>query len=86
MVLDRGYFLEYYGNRTVFDKAKACRKMFSKISTTAFDPDCFRDGLEDFVRSVPCPRDGICYEEDNPANVLSGYQLTYKIQDTAQSR
>ena len=31
-VLDRGYFLSFYGNRTVFDKGKACQQMFKKIS------------------------------------------------------
>ena len=32
-VLDRGYFLSFYGNRTVFDKGKACQQMFKKISS-----------------------------------------------------
>ena len=35
-VLDRGYFLEYYGNRSVFDKARACDKMFKKVRLSQF--------------------------------------------------
>ncbi len=49
-VVDRGYFLEYYGNRTLFDKHRACKKMFSKISTIAYDSACYEDGVQDFVR------------------------------------
>lgn len=85
-VLDRGYFLEYYGNRTIFDKARACDKMFRKISTAAYDPNCFDQGEEDFLRTVPCPRGQLCPEEDNPMHVVKGYQLTYRIQDLATSR
>jgi hypothetical protein len=85
-VLDRGYFLEYYGNRSVFDKARACEKMFRKISTAAYDPNCFDEGEEDFLRTVPCPKGQLCPEEDNPSHVVKGYQLTYRIQDIATSR
>ena len=85
-VLDRGYFLEYYGNRTVFDKAKACELMFDKISKISYDPDCYDDGQEDFLRGVPCTKDQLCNEEDNPNNVIKNYQFTYRIQDYAQSR
>ena len=35
---------------------------------------------------MPCPKDELCAEEDNPANVVPGYQLTYRIQDPSQSR
>ena len=54
-VLDRGYFLGFYGNRTVFDKSKACQQMFKKISEDAYDPDCYDDGEQDFLRRIPCP-------------------------------
>lgn len=85
-VLDRGYFLEYYGNRSLFSKEKACSKMFDKISTIAYDADCHDEGTQDFLRSVPCPKGGICPDEDNPNNLVDASQLTYHIQDSLQSR
>ena len=85
-VLDRGYFLEYYGNRSVFDKGKACQKMFNKISSAAYDSACFSDGEEDFLRSVPCKNGRLCPDEDNQENVVPTSQLTYRIQDLVQSR
>ncbi len=42
--------------------------------------------LTQTFRSVPCPPDGLCLEEDNPSNVISGHQLTYRIQDPLQPR
>ena len=63
-VLDRGYFLEYYGNRSLIDKDSACRRMFDKVSTAAYDVDCYDDGEQDFLRSVPCPKGSICKEDD----------------------
>ena len=85
-VLDRGYFLEFYGNRSVFDKGKACEKMFNKISTVAYDSKCFSGGEQDFLRSVPCQQMKLCPDEDNQYNVVSKSQLTYRIQDLVQSR
>ncbi|KAK6631883.1 hypothetical protein RUM44_006913 [Polyplax serrata] len=84
-VLDRGYFLEYYGNRTIEDKDLACSRMFSKISTTAFDSVCYNQG-EDFLRKVPCPEGQLCPDEDVPWNVVKGYQFTYAVQDLRQPR
>ncbi|XP_066992401.2 integral membrane protein GPR180 [Anabrus simplex] len=86
-VLDRGYFLEYYGNRTVVNKEKACRLMFNKINTVAYDSSCNYDGGEiDFLRKVPCPKNQLCLDEDNPWNVVKGHQLTFIIEDVNQPR
>ena len=85
-VLDRGYFLEFYGNRSIFDKGRACEKMFQKISTAAYDSTCYSDGEEDFLRSVPCENGELCPDEDNKDNVVPKSQLTYRIQDLVQSR
>ncbi|XP_063216175.1 transmembrane protein 145 [Bacillus rossius redtenbacheri] len=84
-VLDREYFLEYYGNRSLHDKELACEKMFNKISTIAFDYDCFNQG-EDFLRKVPCPKDELCPEENPPWNVIKGHQFTFAIEDLKQPR
>lgn len=84
-VLDRGYFLEYYGNRTVADKDKACEKMFNKISKIAYDSVCYEDG-EDFLRKVPCPKNKLCYDEDSPSDVVKGSQFTFHIEDVKEPR
>uniref|UniRef100_A0A0K2V630 Transmembrane protein 145like [Nasonia vitripennis] n=1 Tax=Lepeophtheirus salmonis TaxID=72036 RepID=A0A0K2V630_LEPSM len=85
-VLDRGYFLEYYGNKSLANKSRACETMFKKINSVSYDSSCNQDGVEDFLRSIPCTKDGLCLEEDRPENVVDGYQFTYRIQDYLQSR
>ena len=47
---------------------------------------CYDDGEQDFLRSVPCEKDKLCVEEDNPKHVVPGSQFTYRIQDVVQSR
>nr|CAD7259527.1 unnamed protein product [Timema shepardi] len=84
-VLDRGYFLEYYGNRSVANKEKACARMFNKVSTMAFDEKCFDQG-EDFLRKVPCPEGQLCVDEDIPWNVIKHHQFTFIIEDLKQPR
>ncbi|XP_069698644.1 integral membrane protein GPR180 [Periplaneta americana] len=84
-VLDRGYFLEYYGNRTIVNKEKACTQMFNKISTIAYDFRCYDQG-EDFLRKVPCPKGSVCVDEDAPWNVVKGHQFTFVIEDLMQPR
>jgi hypothetical protein len=84
-VLDRGYFLEYYGNRSIVNKEKACTKMFNKISTIAYDSSCYDQG-EDFLRKVPCPKGSVCVDEDAPWNVVKGHQFTFVIEDLMQPR
>ena len=49
-VLDRGFFLEYYGNRSLFDKGRACNRMFRRVSTAAYDAVCQNEGQQDFLR------------------------------------
>ncbi|PVD26526.1 hypothetical protein C0Q70_14203 [Pomacea canaliculata] len=60
--------------------------VFKKIDQIAFDYVCNKDGVEDFLRAIPCPRNQLCSDEDNPANVIPGYQFTYKVRDTQQPR
>nr|CAG4645439.1 EOG090X03T7 [Lynceus sp. MCZ IZ 141354] len=85
-VLDRGYFLEYYGNSSVANRELACALMTKKISSVAYDSQCFDDGKEDFLRKVPCPLNGLCVDEDKQENVVKGHQFTYAIQDLVQPR
>lgn len=84
-ILDRAYFLEYYGNRTLKDKDLACKKMFSKVKEIAYDPVCFNEG-EDFLRKVPCLKDKLCYEEDYPWEVVKGSQFTFHVEDLKEPR
>merc|ERR1712062_635487 len=85
-VLDRANFLEYYGNRSLANRQDACEKMFDKINSVAYDSNCNDDGEQDFLRSIPCPRNSLCIEEDNPENVVTNSQFTFKIQDLYQAR
>ncbi|KAH3854170.1 uncharacterized protein LOC127875469 isoform X2 [Dreissena polymorpha] len=85
VLVDSDYFLEFYGNQSVHG-ADTCSKMFRKIDTMAFDYPCHTDKTEDFLRKIPCPSGQLCIDEDNPKNVLPGYQFTYRIQNSVQPR
>lgn len=82
-VLDRALFLDYYQNRRIYDKKEACKHMFTRINASAFDSVCNPHG-NDYLRRIPCPRDGLCVDEDNPGNVVKNHQFTYVIQDLQQ--
>lgn len=84
-LLDREYFLEYYGNRTVADKEQACKLMFHKVNQTAFDKVCNKRGA-DYLRRVPCPAGQLCIDEDPSFYVVKDSQLTFKISRQQQPR
>ncbi|KAJ8679143.1 hypothetical protein QAD02_014930 [Eretmocerus hayati] len=84
-VLDRGYFLDYYGNRSIRDRKRACAVMFKTVNKTSYDLKCNDEG-KDYLRRVPCPRGKLCPDENLPQNVISGYQFTYTIKDIYQPR
>ncbi|XP_020293360.1 transmembrane protein 145 [Pseudomyrmex gracilis] len=84
-ILDRGHFLEYYGNRTLRDKSTACAYMFNTLKKSSYDPHCNEEG-QDFLRRVPCPQDKVCPDEDSVWNIVKGHQFTYVIQDFWQPR
>lgn len=48
-VLDRGRFLEYYGNRTIVNKDLACAMMFKTLNQTSYDQKC-NDKGKDYLR------------------------------------
>ena len=37
-------------NRSLFDKTKACRRMFERVSDAAYDAVCQNEGQQDFLR------------------------------------
>ena len=85
VVVDSEYFIDFYGNRTL-PLSEVCPVMLKKIDTIAFDYVCNTNGVEDFLRAIPCPQGRLCSDEDNPSNVLPGYQFTFKVRDTEQPR
>lgn len=85
-VLDRGYFLEYYGNSTVSERNSACISMFNKINTVAYDSQCHDGGSQDLLRKVPCPYGQLCLDEDNPKNVVENFQFSFHVEDLSQPR
>lgn len=85
-VLDRGRFLDYYGNRTIANRDVACEKMFSRLNSMAYSSPCNPEAKGDYLRRVPCPRGALCPDEDNPGNVVHGNQFTYVISDLNQAR
>lgn len=80
-VLDKGDFLDFYDNRTLANKEKACQKMFSNLDHVTFDKSCNVNGKSDFLRTVPCEVGKLCPDEDDPKNIIPGNQFTYVISD-----
>ena len=90
VVVDSEYFLEFYGNRTLWNKEKACPAMFNKIDTVAWESGCSAmqgKDRQDNLRKVPCEIGSLCDDEKLTAEwVLPGYQFTYRVQDVLQPR
>ncbi|KRY41649.1 tRNA-dihydrouridine(20a/20b) synthase [NAD(P)+]-like [Trichinella spiralis] len=73
--------------KTVYRSDNAsCKQLMSRLSDLAFERRCFPKNGQDFFRSIPCPVGNICPDEDDRTNVISGYQLTFRIQDVIQAR
>lgn len=85
-VLDKYNFLEYYGNRTIYNKDLACQRMFGRLNRLAYDKTCNRNAKGDYLRQVPCPHGQLCDDEDAPTNVVPNNQFTYAIRDFIQPR
>lgn len=85
VLVDSEYFMDYYGNRTSPHPSR-CPLMFNKIDTIAFDYQCKPKGEEDFLRKVPCQENQLCIDEDDPKDVIDGYQFTYRIRDLERPR
>ena len=83
--VDSEYFLEYHGNSTSSSPG-TCNAMFNKIDKIAFDRRCKPNGKEDFLRHIPCPEGKLCQDEDEPSNVMPGYQFTYRVLDLKYPR
>nr|CAG4649218.1 EOG090X03T7 [Scapholeberis mucronata] len=85
-VLDRGYFLEYYGNSSMPQKKDACNLMFNRIDTVAYDSQCNDGGSQDLLRKIPCHVGQLCVDEDNPKNVVANFQFSFHVEDLSQPR
>ncbi|GAB0090797.1 hypothetical protein DMENIID0001_055600 [Sergentomyia squamirostris] len=86
-VLDRMTFLEgFYGNRSLMDRELACQRMFSSLDRIAYSSECNSHAKADYLRQIPCRRNQLCWDEDTPANVVSGSQFTFVISDLIQPR
>lgn len=86
VLVDSEYFKEFYGNRTIALRNKACEVMFKKINHIAYDSECKPNGKEDIIRHIPCPKNKLCIDEDEPQNVIPNFQFTYRIQDPKHPR
>lgn len=84
-VLDGAHFINYYKNRGLMNKEQACQVMFQDLNNSAYHPKCNVNG-QDMFRRIPCPKGGLCIDEDTPWNVIKKNQFTYVIQNTGQPR
>lgn len=81
------HFERIYAHRAVKnDASKFCPIALKAATEVAFDARCSPNGKQDFFRKIPCTTGQLCSEEDEPENVVRGFQLTYQVQDKAQAR
>jgi len=61
--------------------------MFERISKVSHDPYCFPEGTENLLKRIPCPKDGIC-PDDQATNesVVKGHQFTFAISDPSKAK
>ncbi|KJH43631.1 hypothetical protein DICVIV_10349 [Dictyocaulus viviparus] len=60
----------------------SCGAIMKNISKLGFDSRCLTDGSRgDIFRSVPCSKDRLCREEDDPRVVVPGCQLTMQVEE-----
>lgn len=85
-VLDKEIFTKYYGNRSIVDREEACQRMFGVFDNIAFDRDCRPAGQGDYLRRIPCPKGGLCADEDTPGNIIKENQFTFIISDLTSPR
>jgi len=86
VVLDSEHFSAFFGNRFL-RRTNACAAMFESINKIMWDERCNINGLEDFLRRIPCTKNELCEEETNdPDHVIPQYQFTYHVRDTYQPR
>jgi hypothetical protein len=87
VLTDSEYFLEFYGNRSMLPRTRACTMMFAKLDAIAWDLSCNSEAQEDFLRKVPCPKGEYCTDEDDVNRIIpGGNQFTFRIRDTNQPR
>lgn len=82
IILDYDYFMSMFNERS----AHSCSRLMKRLETIAFDRQCNERGNEDFWRRIPCPKDQLCPDEDQPRNVIPQQQFTFKIRDINQPR
>lgn len=82
-VLERSHFLDYYKNSLYYNKTAACKRMFSKLNSSAYHPICHDNG-KDYLRRIPCPKGQLCDFEDNPWHVIKNHQFTFAIRNLKQ--
>jgi hypothetical protein len=82
LILDYDYFLPLYKKQ----RTQSCAEIMKQIQTIAFHRQCNDIGTEDFWRHVPCQQGQLCYDEDQPQNVIHNQQFTFKIRDINQPR
>lgn len=86
VLLDKDRFLDYYQNRTIYDKDVACQIMFRGINRFAYDAKCNPRATGDYLRKIPCPEGELCEDEDAASNVIAGHQFTYATSDITEPR
>ena len=85
-VLDKRFFEDFYGNRTIMNREIACQKMFAPLDRIAYHSQCNPQAKADYLRQIPCQKGKLCPDEDAPSNVIRGNQLTYVISDLTEPR
>ncbi|VDM42287.1 unnamed protein product, partial [Toxocara canis] len=60
---------------------QTCESMLQNVSLLAFETNCMPKGKGDIMRWVPCRKGSLCDDESDPTKVVSGYQMTLRVEE-----
>ncbi|XP_070578343.1 integral membrane protein GPR180-like [Ptychodera flava] len=77
------YYIDQYQQKESKQNNHTCRDMFKHIDHVAYDKTCLPNGTVDMMRTIPCPVNELCYDDQGGKHlVIPGYQFTIQIGDT----
>ena len=80
------YFYDLYENRKRKASTNGCTNMFTRIGKIAYDGECVVTASEDFIRTIPCPKNDVCLEERGDIKVIQNSQFTFRVLSEIQAR
>jgi hypothetical protein len=73
-------FYDLYESRKRKPVHRTCANMFKRIGSVAYDGECIFAASDDFIRTIPCPKNDVCLEEGD-SHTIQNSQFTFRIKN-----